>query len=289
MRQKRNKNSRERLEQVCKGPVFQHLPKYDVNFLDRIKIVTGDLSQPRMGIQNNDILNELTQTVEIVIHAAADVRFNEPLYNLVCTNLIGTRDLLELSRKMTKLQVFVYMSTAFSNTKVDGSEHIEEKFYEPPMDADILIDFVRTHKSEADQDLLNMIAPNLIEPWPNNYTFSKALSESVVRRYGNDFPIAVIRPTISNANYTSLLISSGSKNRFCMEGSIYLKICRIRMTETTFRISSCGNLHERKFSNNKMIGFSCQLSTASEQIQSNCNFSIEFRFMFQSSQRTQTQ
>lgn len=199
MRVKRNRSSRERLEQVCNGPVFQHLSKYVPNFLDRIEIVTGDLSQPRMGIQNVAILDELKENVEIVIHAAADVRFNEPLYNLIWCNLIGTRDLLELSKQMRKLKVFVYMSTAFSNTKKNKTNNIEEKFYEPPMNADILIDYVQMHQSEADQELLNMIAPNLIQPWPNNYTFSKTLSESVVRRYGNDFPIAVIRPTISNS------------------------------------------------------------------------------------------
>lgn len=197
MRAKRNQNSRERLEKVCKGPVFQHLPKYDPNFLDRIVIVTGDLSQCRMGIENETILNELKENIEIVIHAAADVRFNEPLYNLIWCNLVGTRDLLELSKQMHKLQVFVYMSTAFSNTKENSNLNMEERFYEPPMNADILIDYVQMFRSEADQELFNMIAPNLIHPWPNNYTFSKALSESVVRRYGQDFAIAVIRPTIS--------------------------------------------------------------------------------------------
>lgn len=196
MRQKKNQNSKERLEKVCKGPVFQHLPEHDPHFFDRIVIVTGDLSQRRLGIQN-DVYNELKENIEIVIHAAAEVRFIEPLYNLIWCNLVGTRDLLELSKQMSKLQVFVYMSTAFSNTKVDASLNMEERFYEPPMDADILIDYVQMHRSEADQDFLNMIAPNLIEPWPNNYTFSKALSESVVRRYGEDFPIAIIRPTIS--------------------------------------------------------------------------------------------
>lgn len=204
MRAKRNQNSRERLEKVCKGPIFQHLPKYDPNFLDRIVIVTGDLSQCRMGIENETILNELTENIEIVIHAAADVRFNEPLYNLIWCNLVGTRDLLELSKQMRKLQVFVYMSTAFSNTKENSNLNMEERFYEPPMNADILIDYVQMFHSETDQELLNMIAPNLIHPWPNNYTFSKALSESVVRRYGQDFPIAVIRPTISKRRSYSI-------------------------------------------------------------------------------------
>lgn len=197
MRTKKNRSSRERLEQVCKGPVFQHLPRHDPNFLDRIEIVTGDLSKPQLGIESDTTLNELRGNVEIVIHAAADVRFNEPLFNLAWCNLVGTRDLLELSKQMTKLQVFIYMSTAFSNTRENSHVNIAEKFYEPPMDADVLINYVQKFRSETDQDLLNIIAPILINPWPNNYTFSKALSESVVRRYGTFFPIAVIRPTIS--------------------------------------------------------------------------------------------
>lgn len=198
MRNKRNLNSRERLEKVCRGPVFQHLPKYDPKFLDRIEIVAGDLNESHLGIQKNDtILNELIENVEIVIHAAADVRLNEPLYNLIWANLVGTRDLLELAKQMHKLQVFLYMSTAFSNTKVKTHLHKAEKFYEPPMDADILIDYVQKYRTDTDRCLLNMIAPNLIEPWRNNYTFSKALGESVVRRYEKDFPVAVIRPSIS--------------------------------------------------------------------------------------------
>lgn len=197
MRAKKNRSSRERLEQMCMGPVFQHLPKHDPNFLERIEIVTGDLSKPQLGIECGTILEELKENIEIVIHAAADVRFNEPIFNLAWCNLVGTRDLLELSKQMNKLQVFIYMSTAFSNTKENSDINIDERFYEPPMDADVLINYVQKFQSEVDQDLLNMIAPILINPWPNNYTFSKALSESVVRRYGDHFPIAVIRPTIS--------------------------------------------------------------------------------------------
>lgn len=198
MRNKRNKSSRERLEKVCRGPVFQHLSKYNPNFLDRIKILAGDLNECHLGIQRDDaILQELIENVEIVIHAAADVRLNESLYNLIWPNLVGTRDLLEISMQMRKMQVFVYMSTAFSNTKVNAHLHIAEQFYEPPMNADTLIDYVQMNRSDTDKCLLDMLAPNLIQPWPNNYTFSKALSESVVRRYEKHFPIAVIRPSIS--------------------------------------------------------------------------------------------
>lgn len=197
MRSKKNRSSRERLKQVCDGPVFRHLSKHVPNFLNKIEIIAGDLSKPNLGINNEIILNELRENIEIVIHAAAEVRFNEPLYDLILCNLMGTRDLLHFSKQMTNLKVFIYLSTAFSNTKYQSDEHIAEKFYEPPMNADILIDYVQKRQSEMDRELMNIISPNLIRPWPNNYTFSKALSESIVLRYGNDFPIAVIRPTIS--------------------------------------------------------------------------------------------
>lgn len=241
MRNKRNQSSRERLEKVCRGPVFQHLSKYDPNFLHRIKIVAGDLSECNMGIQKtDDILSELIENVEIVIHAAADVRLNESLYNLIWVNLVGTRDLLELAKQMRRLQVFVYMSTAFSNTKDNSHLHIEEKFYEPPMNADILIDYVKQNRSDTDQCLLNMIAPNLIQPWKCTYMFSKALSESVVRRYDKDFPIAVVRPAISEFLHCITLHFKSKKwhpNRHCFSSVVsitvlvcficsYLNVCR---------------------------------------------------------------
>lgn len=197
MRAKRNRTPRERLAHMCSGPVFRHLREIDANFLDRVRIVTGDLEKPSIGIEDASIMQTLKEGIHIVIHAAADVRFNEPLYDLILCNLCGTRELLELAKQMRRLEVFVYMSTAFSNCKASAEENIAEEFYSPPMDADILIDYVQNRRTELDRDLLGILSPNVIKPWPNNYTFSKALSESMVRRYGDAFPICVIRPTIS--------------------------------------------------------------------------------------------
>lgn len=196
MREKRNRTCRERLEKMCAGLLFQRLRKSQPDFLERVAIVPGDLEQPALGI-DGAVAEHLKQCVHIVIHAAADVRFNEPLYDLIRCNLSGTRELLELGKQMKHLEVFVYVSTAFSNCTPRSSENIAEKFYEPPMQADALIEYVQQRQSDFDRELLNIVSPNLINPWPNNYTFSKALSESIVRRYGESFPIAVIRPTIS--------------------------------------------------------------------------------------------
>lgn len=196
MREKRNQTCRERLEKVCASPVFQYLRKNQPDFLERVAIVAGDLEQPALGIESA-VAERLKRCIHIVIHAAADVRFNEPLYDLIRCNLLGTRELLELAKQMKHLEVFVYVSTAFSNCTRGSSENIAEEFYEPPMRADTLIKYVQQRQSAYDRELLSIVSPNLINPWPNNYTFSKALSESIVRRYGESFPIAIIRPTIS--------------------------------------------------------------------------------------------
>lgn len=164
--------------------------------MDRVRIVEGNLEKACVGIEDASTLETLREQIDIVIHAAADVRFNEPLYNLILRNLYGTRELLELSKQMRHLKVFVYMSTAFSNCKAAAEENIAEEFYPPPIDADVLIDYVQTRRTDMDRELLSILSPNLIKPWPNNYTFSKALSESIVRRYGTVIPVCVIRPTI---------------------------------------------------------------------------------------------
>lgn len=204
MRSKRNRTSYERLNRICDGPVFKHLREIQPNFMDRITIVDGNLEMSCVGINDKQMINELKENVNVVIHAAADVRFNEPLYDLLRCNLYGTRELLELSKQMKSLNVFVYVSTAFSNCTHSKNENIEEKFYTPPMDVDTLLHYVEQRKSDFDWEFLNIISPNLIKPWPNNYTFSKALSESIVQRYGKILPIAVIRPTISKYQNTIL-------------------------------------------------------------------------------------
>jgi alcohol-forming fatty acyl-CoA reductase len=43
---------------------------------------------------------------------------------------------------------------------------------------------------------LNKVTKDIIHPWPNTYAFSKALTEEVVRRFGEYLPIAVVRPSI---------------------------------------------------------------------------------------------
>lgn len=61
-----------------------------------------------------------------MFHAGADVRFDEGLRETVETNLRGTREMLELSKAMVKLNVFVYISTCFVAVNTEVEEKGEE-------------------------------------------------------------------------------------------------------------------------------------------------------------------
>lgn len=155
-------------------------------------MVNGDLNLPNAGLSAQDI-ELLCDEVEIVVHAAADVRFNIPLLELVQSNVRSTRDILEMAKNMKRLEVFAYVSTAYSNCPLDV---VEEKFYEPPMDPDFWLRMLDHCKTPEDRLILEVIEQHIMHPWPNSYTYTKALTENLVKRYSENFPTIVIRPSI---------------------------------------------------------------------------------------------
>lgn len=82
------------------------------NPFTKLALITGNLHEIGLGISHE---NEavLTSEVEIVFHAAADVRFDESLKEAIETNVRGTREIMLLSQKIRNLNVFIYVSTAF--------------------------------------------------------------------------------------------------------------------------------------------------------------------------------
>lgn len=172
--------------------LYQVLRKRDENFRTRLSVVSGDLTAEKAGLSDEDI-DLLCNEVEIVVHAAADVRFNIPLLDLVQSNVRGTRDILEIAKNMKKLQVFAYISTAYSHCPRDI---VEEKFYDPPMDPEFWLKMLTHCKSPADKEIVEIFEQHIMKPWPNSYTYTKALSECLVKRYSEHFPTVVMRPSI---------------------------------------------------------------------------------------------
>lgn len=92
--------------------IFEELLSQTENLLANVNLIKGDLQEIDVGISHEDQQN-LINEVEVVFHAAADVRFDESLREASLINIRGTREIMLLSQRMLRLDVFVYVSTAF--------------------------------------------------------------------------------------------------------------------------------------------------------------------------------
>lgn len=100
-----------------------------------------------------------------------------------------------MATNMERLQQFTYVSTAYSHCT---RATIAEKFYPIPINPNFLIKLMEKWiMDDNNSDILDVITAKLIYPWPNNYTFSKAASEELVRQYGDKYSTLIIRPSIS--------------------------------------------------------------------------------------------
>lgn len=72
------------------------------------------------------------------------------LGNAIATNVRGTAEILEIMKEARNVNAFILVSTAYSNCY---ERVIEEKFYEPPLDPELLIKMTEELKANILQDI----------------------------------------------------------------------------------------------------------------------------------------
>ncbi|KAM3955063.1 fatty acyl-CoA reductase wat-like [Aphomia sociella] len=197
LRAKKNKPMNTRLHDLLEDPIFDKLKKKHLNLKDVIVPLKGDVNEVGLGLTPED-RHSITDEVEIIIHAAATTRFDDTLKNATMTNVRGTREILTLAKNCKKLRSLVYVSTAYSlATKDNRKTKILEKFYPSPLKPDTLIELAE----DVDEGILEDITTRLTKQWPNTYTYTKKVTEELIRLYGEDLPICIVRPTIVIGSY----------------------------------------------------------------------------------------
>lgn len=128
----------------------------------RVVPVAADLTRLRLGLSPRD-LGRLTSEVTHVIHAGATVRFDEPIHRARQVNAYGTRQVLELAQRTSRLERVVHVSTTF----VCGDR------------AGLLVE-----------------GPATAGRFRNSYERTKLEAEDAVQRAMPHLPITVVRPSI---------------------------------------------------------------------------------------------
>jgi alcohol-forming fatty acyl-CoA reductase len=187
-RPKKQKTNTQRIDEALSGILFEKMDLYDPKFKSKIRIINGDIEVEGLGMLKDD-RDYIQQEIHIIIHAAATVRFDESFNKAVNINVRGTRDLLDIAVDAKKLQRFIYVSTAYANCP---RKKIDEVFYESPMYYKVAINLANKYPEE----MLSHLSSKLIAPWPNTYTFTKAISEGMIKEYQTKLPLSIIRPGI---------------------------------------------------------------------------------------------
>ncbi|XP_073840124.1 waterproof [Musca autumnalis] len=193
IRTKKGKDVQTRLDDIFNEPVFEKLKKITPNYREKITVISGDVSLPSLGISHED-RELLKEQVNIIIHGAATVRFDEKLKMAIGINVSGTKEILRLAKEVVHLKAVVHVSTAFAHC---NRKHIQEKFYNCTLSGDKALQL-----SEClDEQTLNTLTPTIVKDFPNTYAFTKVLAEDIIQNYGQNLPVTIFRPGIVVTTY----------------------------------------------------------------------------------------
>lgn len=188
LRKKKGKGIEDRLEALKKESVFDRLyAEKKEHLLSKIIPIAGDVAELGLAMATED--RTRMENVSLVFHVAASVRFDDPLKEAILMNTRGTRETVAFAETLTKLEVFMHVSTTYCNP---DWKVVEEKIYPP------LADWKQAIKiAEAmDVETLDTLTAHFSEFQPNTYTFTKSLSEQCIEEKQDDLPMIIFRPSI---------------------------------------------------------------------------------------------
>ncbi|XP_037505453.1 fatty acyl-CoA reductase 1-like [Rhipicephalus sanguineus] len=191
VRSKRGESPQSRLEKMFDSKMFEHLKQEQPDALKKVTALAGDLTEPKLGLSAFDQAT-LVDSVSVVFHSGATVRFDEPLREAVRLNVLGTRRVLDLCKKMANLCAFVHVSTAYCNC---DKPDVLEVIYPPPISAEKLIESTQLSNEEVTDPENGYLYGH-----PNTYTLTKSVAESLLLEERGDIPAVIVRPSIVTAS-----------------------------------------------------------------------------------------
>lgn len=257
LRGKKGQNARARFEQMLSesyafSPLHERHGEELSRFLrERVEVVSGDVSQPGLGVEPA-IAARIQQRLDLVVHCAGQVDFNPELPEALSTNVEGTIHAAEFAAK-AKGARFVQVSTCFVAGNREGRileqaipeyapngkpydvereyahlkalaqqihedtsspralaalreelvESVQKKGHDPNNAQ--LIDRIlkREAKARLSERLVDAGKERAEEwGWPNLYTFTKSMAESLLLARFPELPKTFFRPAIIESAVT---------------------------------------------------------------------------------------
>ncbi|XP_012281888.1 putative fatty acyl-CoA reductase CG5065 [Orussus abietinus] len=197
LRPKRGRTPELRVDDMFKSPMFNRVRKLKPQVFKKVVPLLGDVTLENLGLTQEQ-LELLENEVHVFFHGAATLRLEAKLKDAIEMNTVGTKRVLDLAKRMKKLQAFVHLSTAFCH--VDQAE-LGERVYDSPDDPQDVMRLIQW----MDESALDLVTPKLLDPHPNTYTYSKRLAETLVANEYPNLPCAIARPSIVTPSWVEPL------------------------------------------------------------------------------------
>lgn len=180
---------------LFKTQMFQRILDEKPSVLKKIVPVYGDLTKPGLALSDKH-LDLVIKNSEIVFHLAATLKLEATLKQAVEMNLVGTKNVVDVCKKMPKLIQMMHLSTAFCCSEHDV---LEERIYEWKWDnPKSLISSANLMSDET----MQAMEITMLKTQPNTYTLTKRLTEIMMRdEFNNNFPVTIVRPSIVTPAY----------------------------------------------------------------------------------------
>lgn len=168
--------------------MFQRINQEKPEILKKITPVFGDITVVDLGLSEEQLSYVIKET-HIAFHMAATLRLEATLKPSIIMNLLGTKHMIDICKRMPKVIAVLHLSTAFCICDETVSL---EKVYDWHHDPKDLLKCAEW----MDERTMELMQPQLLGPHPNTYTYTKRLAEIYVQgEYGN-LPICIVRPSI---------------------------------------------------------------------------------------------
>ncbi|XP_050526582.1 putative fatty acyl-CoA reductase CG8306 [Daktulosphaira vitifoliae] len=195
LRARKTQGIQERFEIIKSNSVFETLKNTEGGpvLLNKLIPISGDISAEKLGLSDEDE-KMLCDNINIVVHCAATLDFETDLLTAININLMGTKRIVDLSKKIKKLSCLLHVSSAYVNCV---RNYAEEIIYDAPANYNDIINYAQT----MDAKELNNSAEKLMGEHINTYTFTKALAEHVVNDVRGIIRTCIVRPSMIVASW----------------------------------------------------------------------------------------
>lgn len=188
IREKKGVPVEERLKNMFSLPLYDKLNEMNPSVYKKVIPINGDTAEKDLGMDPTD-RQIIIDNVSIIIHNAANVRFDDSLKHAILNNTRSIRDICILGESMKKLAVLLHISSTYAHCDIPVVNEIPYKSK---------IDWRDTIKiaENVDDYLLKILTSKYIGTFPNTYIFTKKLAEDVVNYYSDRLPCVICRPSI---------------------------------------------------------------------------------------------